>query len=64
MSIDVKELIPPTVLATADKGQVIGFLIAQAWPGTFKAQVLRVWGETYGVTLAGADYRQVQLSGV
>ena len=45
------------------KRGALDFLLAQAWPGDFKVQVLYGWGNVTGSAITGADAAVVFASG-
>ena len=45
------------------KRGALNFLLAQAWPGDFKVQVLYGWGNVTGSAITSADAATVAASG-
>ncbi|HWY55739.1 MAG TPA: hypothetical protein VNZ03_14825 [Terriglobales bacterium] len=56
-------LIPEALMNAGMKKQVLDYLLAQAWPGDFKRQVLAGWGKVVGNAITLADSNSVAASG-
>jgi hypothetical protein len=56
-------LIPTHLLAKEYEQDAINFVLAQAWPSTFKARVMKGWYVELGLVPNGRALQQVSQSG-
>lgn len=56
-------LVPEELMNAGMKRGALDFLLAQAWPGDFKLQVLYGWGKVTGSAISAADAATVAASG-
>jgi len=64
MTISPNELIPPELMVPEAKDGVVKYVLAQPWPGVFKARVLKGWFKTVGVPIDPRALDEVEKSGV
>jgi hypothetical protein len=56
-------LVPEELIQPGMKRQVLDYLLAQAWPGDFKVQVLYGWGNVTKTAISASDAAVVAASG-
>lgn len=56
-------LVPERLMSAGMKGPLLDYLLAQAWPGDFKTQVLSGWAIVTGASVYQYDYAIVSASG-